>query len=75
MGFGLSGSDSSTLMFGADATITWVDSSSQPNAVDYHLSDYTQVHTHTHTHTHAYTHTRIHTHTQAYTHTHAHTFT
>ncbi len=45
MGFGLSGSDSSTLMFGADATITWVDTSSQANAVDYHLSAYTQVHT------------------------------
>ncbi len=45
MGFGLSGSDSATLMFGADATITWVDTMSQPNAVDYHLSDYSQVHT------------------------------
>ena len=43
MGFGVSGSDSSTSMFGADPTITWVDTSSQPNAVDYHLSAYTQV--------------------------------
>ena len=43
MGFGLSGSTSSTLMFGADPTITWVDTNSQPNAVDYHLSDYSQV--------------------------------
>ncbi len=43
MGFGLSGSDSATLMFGADATITWVDTMSRPNAVDYHLGAYTQV--------------------------------
>ncbi|XP_064398268.1 protein Skeletor, isoforms B/C-like isoform X4 [Halichondria panicea] len=42
MGFGVSGSDSSTLMVGGDPTITWVDSSSQPNARDYHLSAYTQ---------------------------------
>ena len=44
MGFGLSGSDSRTLMFGADPTITWVDSmSGQAKAVDYYLSGYTQV--------------------------------
>ena len=43
MGFGLSGSTSSTLMFGADPTITWVGTNSQPNAVDYHLSGYSQV--------------------------------
>ena len=43
MGFGLSGSSSLTLMFGADPTITWVDTNSQANAVDYHLSDYSQV--------------------------------
>ncbi len=44
MGFGVSGSNTSTLMVGGDPTITWVDSSSQPNALDYHLSAYTQVH-------------------------------
>ena len=44
MGFGLSGSASQTLMFGADPTITWVDTmSGEANAVDYHLSAYTQV--------------------------------
>jgi len=43
MGFGLSGSTERTLMFGADPTITWVDETDGPQAVDYHLSAYTQV--------------------------------
>ena len=43
MGFGLSGSTSSTLMFGADPTIAWVDETDGPQAVDYYLSAYTQV--------------------------------
>ena len=43
MGFGLSGSISSTLMFGADPTIAWVDETDGPQAVDYYLSAYTQV--------------------------------
>ena len=43
MGFGLSGSTSSTLMFGADPTIAWVDETEGPRAVDYYLSAYTQV--------------------------------
>ena len=43
MGFGLSGSTSFTLMFGADPTITWVDQTDGPHAVDYYLSAYTQV--------------------------------
>ena len=43
MGFGLSGSTSNTLMFGADPTIAWVDETDGPQAVDYYLSAYTQV--------------------------------
>ena len=43
MGFGLSGSTSRTLMFGADPTIAWVDEMDGPQAVDYYLSAYTQV--------------------------------
>ena len=43
MGFGLSRNPTATLMFGADPTITWVDEISGPQAVDYHLSAYTQV--------------------------------
>lgn len=43
MGFGLSGSDSSTLMYGADATIAWFDDKDRPQAEDYYLSQYTQV--------------------------------
>ena len=43
MGFGLSGSTSSTLMVGADPTIVWVDETDGPQAVDYYLSAYTQV--------------------------------
>ena len=43
MGFGLSGSDSATLMVGADPTIAWVDPLDGPQAVDYYLSAYTQV--------------------------------
>jgi len=43
MGFGLSGSTSATQMFGADPTITWVDETDGPQAVDYYLSAYTQV--------------------------------
>ena len=43
MGFGLSGSTSATLMFGADPTIAWVDETDGPQAVDYYLSGYTQV--------------------------------
>jgi hypothetical protein len=40
LGFGLSGSDSATLMIGADATIVWVDRQSIPHAEDYYLSAY-----------------------------------
>ena len=43
MGFGLSGSPSATLMFGADPTIAWFDDTEGPQAVDYYLSAYTQV--------------------------------
>ncbi len=43
MGFGVSGSSSSTRMLGADATIAWVDIDDGPQAVDYHLSGLTQV--------------------------------
>ena len=43
LGFGLSGSTSRTLMFGADASIVWVDETDGPQAVDYYLSDYVQV--------------------------------
>ena len=45
MGFGLSGSASSTQMFGADPTITWVDETDGPQAVDYYLSEYSPVRT------------------------------
>ena len=39
MGFGLSGSDSSTEMVGSDATIAWIDSTTgTPNAQDYYLT-------------------------------------
>ena len=43
LGFGLSGSPDQTLMGGADVSIVWVDDVGGPQAVDYHLSDYTQV--------------------------------
>lgn len=43
MGFGLSGSTTSTLMQGADVTIAYVDENEGPVAVDYFLSAYTQV--------------------------------
>ena len=43
MGFGLSGSTSSTQMFGADPTIAWVDETDGPHAVDYYLSAYSPV--------------------------------
>lgn len=44
MGFGLSRSTTRTLMLGADPTIAWVDSTtSEPQAIDYHLSSYSQV--------------------------------
>ena len=43
MGFGLSGSTSTTQMVGADPTIAWVDPVDGPQAVDYYLSAYTQV--------------------------------
>ena len=43
LGFGLSGSTSRTLMFGADVSIVWVDETDGPQAVDYYLSAYTQV--------------------------------
>ena len=45
MGFGLSGSASSTQMFGADPTITWVDETDGPQAIDYYLSAYSPVRT------------------------------
>ncbi len=48
-GFGLSGSDASTLMLGADAIITWVDDDSGPHAEDYYLNEYLQVDRHRHT--------------------------
>ena len=43
MGFGLSGSTTSTQMIGADATIAWIDAVDGPQAVDYYISAYTQV--------------------------------
>ena len=43
LGFGLSGSTTSTLMFGADATIAWVDGNGMAQAQDYYLSGYVQV--------------------------------
>ena len=57
MGVGLSGSSEMTLMLGADAVITWVDSDSTPHAEDYYLSNYVQVSNNTHTHAHTHTHT------------------
>ena len=43
LGFGLSGSNSATSMFRADATITWVDENGVAQAQDYYLSNYVQV--------------------------------
>ena len=43
VGFGLSGSNSATLMLGADPTITWVDNMGVAHAEDYYLSSYVQV--------------------------------
>ena len=43
LGFGLSGSTTSTLMLGADATIAWVDGNGMAQARDYFLSGYVQV--------------------------------
>ena len=43
LGFGLSGSNDRTLMFGADVSIVWVDDEDGPQARDYFLNDYTQV--------------------------------
>ena len=43
LGFGLSGSETQTLMFEADATIAWVDQNGQGQAKDYYLSQYSQV--------------------------------
>ena len=45
LGFGLSGSDTQTLMFQADATIAWVDGNGMGQAQDYYLSQYSQVST------------------------------
>ncbi|KAL5467444.1 hypothetical protein EMCRGX_G031668 [Ephydatia muelleri] len=42
IGFGLSGSNSVTLMLGADPTITWVDNVGVAHAEDYYLSSYVQ---------------------------------
>jgi hypothetical protein len=43
LGFGLSGSDTQTLMLGADATIAWVDENGMAQAQDYFLENYVQV--------------------------------
>ena len=43
LGFGLSGSNSATSMFQADATIAWVDGNGMGQAQDYYLSSYVQV--------------------------------
>ena len=43
LGFGLSGSDTQTLMLGADATIAWVDENGMAQAQDYYLGNYVQV--------------------------------
>ena len=43
LGFGLSGSNSATSMFQADATIAWVDGNGMGQAQDYYLSNYVQV--------------------------------
>ena len=37
MAFGISGSNSSTLMDGADVTVVWFHGSMGPRAQDYHL--------------------------------------
>ncbi|XP_072047321.1 protein Skeletor, isoforms B/C-like [Amphiura filiformis] len=44
MAFGLSGSDTRTLMIGSDVTVAWLDAETgaMPKAVDYHLSAYQQ---------------------------------
>eukprot|EP00731_Ephydatia_muelleri_P026197 Em0018g297a len=42
IGFGLSGSNSVTVMLGADPTITWVDNVGVAHAEDYYLSGYVQ---------------------------------
>ncbi len=49
MGFGLSGSETRTLMDGSDVTIAWIDNSLGPMAQDYHLrrNERTQVNIHT----------------------------
>ena len=43
LGFGVSGSDTQTLMLGADATIAWVDEKGIAQAQDYFLGNYVQV--------------------------------
>ena len=44
MAFGLSGSNASTAMVGADATVAWVDNADgSPNAVDYFITARVQV--------------------------------
>ena len=43
LGFGLSGSNSMTSMFQADATIAWIDNNGMAQAQDYYLSNYVQV--------------------------------
>ncbi|XP_070540793.1 protein Skeletor, isoforms B/C-like isoform X1 [Ptychodera flava] len=42
MAFGISGSDSTTAMIGADVTVTWNDRTAGIKAVDYDLNDYGQ---------------------------------
>lgn len=44
MAFGISGSDTGTVMVGSDVTVAWIDSSTnEARADDYHLSNYAQV--------------------------------
>ena len=44
MGFGLSGSNGTTAMIGADVTIAWLDNNlGVPNAIDYYLTARVQV--------------------------------
>ncbi len=43
LAFGLSADPTRTLMQGADVTVAWVNRMAEANAMDYHLSGYTQV--------------------------------
>ena len=44
MAFGISGSNTSTFMVGADVVVTWINGDGQPSAIDYYLTSRQQVH-------------------------------